>query len=1399
LVTGHDLKFIQPLIERLTASPVFEVVTELHKDHDMADKTSAEKHLPWADAVFCEWAMGNAVWFSRHKRPGQTLVVRLHLQEVQARLPFLWQINWQAVDHLVCICHHTYDWLCAEFPVLRGKAIIVYNPIDAVGARALPKIPHSEFNLGFVGMVPHRKRLDIAFDIFSSLRDIDERYTLHVKGRKPDDYPWMRNRKDEIAWYRTLEQRIESSPHRNAVVFDPHGPDMPAWYSAMGFILSTSDFEGSHQAIAEGMAAGCIPIIRNWEGADRIYPGRFQFDQVEHAVSMIRHWHSPGLYMETAQVCREYAQSHFDSALILEKLELLLATGIYRPSLVPKSKPGINPGIAVLGYLLPGTRNGYRIRIEQEIKQLRNITDNLTLIVLHQQAAASDLEAHARELESLGARVRLVEITDFFAINLTENKALPAIMEIERILAEHDVSVLYAEALYCMRVAGMIAPRCTNVRIVFDNHGVNPEESAMNGARPYRVKALEGLEREALLTADLNIFVSNQMANHYAAKYDLPSYEYLTLPCCVEQKFFSGRALPSGVELPAERLILCYVGSLAVWQCGEEMLSLFSKLYQRDSTLFFLLLTPASEHESARIAAAAAGIPEDAVLVKEVTHDQVPACLQRVDVGLLLRRDDPVNRVSSPTKFAEYLAAGVPVLMTDVIGDYSADSSSENLGLVLRADELLTAQIKNRTLVRIEAFLHDVHIHRRVWADRCRDYARDNLAWESCIVRLYDHLQIKNSEVNHSSPDDDAQYSRLIAVQARLDDASHRYRKAQDNITSLKEQLAKETATRSNVEQQLAKETATRSTIEQQLILTRGSLTYRLGYHVRNATTSVRGFVRLPLALYRISKTHKTRNKKLISNHKAQFTSNHYDKEDNDAINLKIKSGAYGWPPIDKDNEKPTILAIADEFTAGCFRDDANLIQPRPDNWAALIKRDKPTLAFIESAWKGNYGSWQYRVAKYANKPGDEVKALSEYSRANGIPVVFWNKEDPVHHDKFMDSAKVADVIFTTDANMVKSYQEKTGNKQVYPLPFAAQPSLHKPSSLTGRINKTCFAGSWYGGRHVERGAAMQWLLKAAKPLGLDIYDRNYKTGVFPFPEEYQECIKGSLPYEALCKEYRRYRVFLNVNSVTKSPTMFSRRVFELLASGTPVVSTYSQGIEELFGTDIVWLVEDKKEAEHAIQTLLTDEKEWRRRSLLGIRKVFTSHTYMHRLQYIYEKVGVKFNGHVEPSVLLTARVKSHAEFERLVDFATNQSWRGFTLYVEQFSRSHVAISYPSSIKLVSKGYFSSADFKQTLDGYDFAGWINPDANYGSHYLQDLINATRFAPDSEAWGKSSTHVEFAFDAPVYTFAAIQRVRCFASNGMENPKVGSLQSVNIYCLDREEYRHAEVKPFLRGGP
>lgn len=502
-----------------------------------------------------------------------------------------------------------------------------------------------------------------------------------------------------------------------------------------------------------------------------------------------------------------------------------------------------------------------------------------------------------------------------------------------------------------------------------------------------------------------------------------------------------------------------------------------------------------------------------------------------------------------------------------------------------------------------------------------------------------------------------------------------------------------------------------------------------------------------------------------------------------------------GWPEH-PPNGKPYVIGIMDEFTTGCFEQDLNLVQPRPDNWYALAEKYQPELFLIESAWKGNYGSWQYRVGDYANKPGQEVAQICEYARQKGIPTIFWNKEDPVHHDKFMCSARLVDHIFTTDANMRASYEAKTGNQRVHVLPFAAQPGLHKPAPLAGRKPRACFAGAWYGNRHAERSEAMQWLLQAANRHGLDIYDRNHGTGIFPFPEEYQAGIKGSLPYKALCEEYRSYRIFLNVNSVTDSPTMFARRVFELMACGTPVVSTYARGIEELFESDAVWMVKSESEANEALHTLMTDDQEWRRRSLAGIREVFSNHTYAHRLNQVFQALGLATQLPTEPEIFLLATANSSTDLQTLDRFARSQTYKRFRIGVEcapTLMRQTSALS--QRIVLLQTGQLNQW-LREQRAAQALAGWLATDAFYGEHYLRDLANASLYAPEANGWAKSLGTDQFACGGAAVYSGAIWKQDNFREQGLRALPNAALQQPDLYITDADQFQTAGIEHKLR---
>ena len=103
---------------------------------------------------------------------------------------------------------------------------------------------------------PMRKRADLAIQIFEQLRDAEPRFRLTFIDKPPDLKPWVKNRPAEREFLERFLGALEGSRHRASISFHDYTDDMPAWFSGIGVLLSTSDSEGSHQAVAEGMASG---------------------------------------------------------------------------------------------------------------------------------------------------------------------------------------------------------------------------------------------------------------------------------------------------------------------------------------------------------------------------------------------------------------------------------------------------------------------------------------------------------------------------------------------------------------------------------------------------------------------------------------------------------------------------------------------------------------------------------------------------------------------------------------------------------------------------------------------------------------------------------------------------------------------------------------------------------------------------------------------------------------------------------------------------------------------------------------------------------------------------------------------------------------------------------------
>jgi glycosyltransferase involved in cell wall biosynthesis len=128
-------------------------------------------------------------------------------------------------------------------------------------------------------------------------------------------------------------------------------------------------------------------------------------------------------------------------------------------------------------------------------------------------------------------------------------------------------------------------------------------------------------------------------------------------------------------------VVLVYAGSLAEYHLPDAVARVGALAREHTDAAHLLWVTP--DVDAAHRVSRQVGLTPDGFTCLEADHDEIPGLLNAADFGLLLRRRDPVNRAASPTKAAEYLACGLPLLCSAGIGDTSALVRSESLGVVI--------------------------------------------------------------------------------------------------------------------------------------------------------------------------------------------------------------------------------------------------------------------------------------------------------------------------------------------------------------------------------------------------------------------------------------------------------------------------------------------------------------------------------------------------------------------------------------------------------------------------------------------------------------------------------------------------------------------------------------------
>lgn len=214
--------------------------------------------------------------------------------------------------------------------------------------------------------------------------------------------------------------------------------------------------------------------------------------------------------------------------------------------------------------------------------------------------------------------------------------------------------------------------------IILWQQGATGAESFMRHSSKLRRAILNYMDCFAMKKAKMIFYVSEYMLEYYErmAKKSFRKKAYV-MPCFNE-------VLDEEVlaQKDYSRKTFTYVGSLDLWQCFDETVSIYAQIEKRIPDAFFKVLTFNTEKASQIIQQHDIKNYSVACVPKE----QVKSELENATYGFMLRHDIDVNRVATPTKISSYLSAGVLPIYSTCLKDFHAHAEGKMFACALEPD-----------------------------------------------------------------------------------------------------------------------------------------------------------------------------------------------------------------------------------------------------------------------------------------------------------------------------------------------------------------------------------------------------------------------------------------------------------------------------------------------------------------------------------------------------------------------------------------------------------------------------------------------------------------------------------------------------------------------------------------
>ncbi len=302
--------------------------------------------------------------------------------------------------------------------------------------------------------------------------------------------------------------------------------------------------------------------------------------------------------------------------------------------------------------------------------------------------------------------ISFISLNEIF---LNENSSIPFLLnyfiigfvKAKKIIKEKRIEIIHARSLFPAIISLLLKINYPNLKVLYDNRGVFIDEQIY--LKQWKREGLienifRILERWIIKKSDHIVVVSRVFKDFLINEH--PAINNLSEKISViNNKTYIDKLKPEDFIKQKNKNIICvFSGSSAKWQNLNEVITFAQNCLRRINNFRFKILT----YEVDKFEKEILNYKElfHVTEILNLTSDKVFDQLTSANFGLLLRENNLINNVSSPLKFAEYLAAGLPIVVSEGVGDTEEIINSHKVGIVVKHNDFESAILKLEELLR---------------------------------------------------------------------------------------------------------------------------------------------------------------------------------------------------------------------------------------------------------------------------------------------------------------------------------------------------------------------------------------------------------------------------------------------------------------------------------------------------------------------------------------------------------------------------------------------------------------------------------------------------------------------------------------------------------------------------